>query len=252
MRRFPGLFAVTAVCTVVAITSCGASGAPTRTGTNSPQATQAQVPTLSSTPPPSTTAAPTASELLRVAGLVYPPCTPSTCAGSSTFTTCDAASAEETDVFADCPLTPTLEIQLRDDVGASPSAPDPLGGGQDPEWTAERFSAAPSATGGVVEATLGVGTASERLRPGHDRAGQSTARQRPLLHSVGAGRRRRDGTRVARACRMPLLSHHASRNNSIHQARFRAHTARREHGLMRNRREGEIRTPDLAVPNRAL
>ncbi len=163
MRRFPGLFAVTAVCTVVAITSCGASGAPTRTGTNSPQATQAQVPTLSSTPPPSTTAAPTASELLRVAGLVYPPCTPSTCAGSSTFTTCDAASAEETDVFADCPLTPTLEIQLRDDVGASPSAPDPLGGGQDPEWTAERFSAAPSATGGVVEATLGVGTASERL-----------------------------------------------------------------------------------------
>ena len=51
------------------------------------------------------------------------------------FTTCDAASAEESDVFADCPLTPTLEIQLRDDVGASPSAPDPLGGGQDSEWT---------------------------------------------------------------------------------------------------------------------
>ncbi|HEY6470405.1 MAG TPA: hypothetical protein VI434_11625 [Candidatus Dormibacteraeota bacterium] len=163
MRRFAGLLAVTAMCTVVATASCGTAGAPASTGTNSPQSTPPQIPTLSSTPPPSTTAAPTASELLRVARLIYPACTPSTCAGSFMFTTCDAASAEESDVFADCPLTPTLEIQLRDDVGASPSAPDPLGGGQDPEWTAEEFAAQPSATGGVVEVSLGVGAAAEKL-----------------------------------------------------------------------------------------
>ena len=33
---------------------------------------------------------------------------------------------------------------------------------------------------------------------------------------------------------------------------FRANRAGREDRLMRSRREGEIRTPDLTVPNRAL
>lgn len=79
------------------------------------------------------------------------------------FTTCDAASAEASDVFADCPLTATLELQLRDDVGGSLNAPDPLGGGQNPEWTAEKFTAEPSATGGVVHVTLSTGTTSEKL-----------------------------------------------------------------------------------------
>ena len=79
------------------------------------------------------------------------------------FTTCDAASSDESDVFADCPITATLDIQLRDDVGASLRAADPLGGGQDPAWTTEKFTAEPSATGGIVEATLSAGTASEKL-----------------------------------------------------------------------------------------
>lgn len=164
MRRWRGLFTVTAVSTMVVVASCGTSGGATSTGTNSPQPSKSVTPpTPVSTVPPSTTAAPTASELVRVARLVYPPCTPSTCAGASTFTTCDAASAEETDVFAACPVTPTLEIQLRDAVGESLGAPDPLGGGQDPEWAAVKFAADASPTGGIVHATLGSGAAAEKL-----------------------------------------------------------------------------------------
>jgi hypothetical protein len=78
------------------------------------------------------------------------------------FTTCDAASSE-TDVFASCPLTESLAIQFGDAVGGANSAADPLGGGQDPEWTAERFTAEPSSTGGVVHATLGTGSTAEKL-----------------------------------------------------------------------------------------
>jgi hypothetical protein len=79
------------------------------------------------------------------------------------FTTCDAASVEQSDVFASCPLTATLEIQLRDDVETSVNAPDPLGGGQDPEWPSEKFTPDPSSTGGVVHVTLGTGASAERL-----------------------------------------------------------------------------------------
>jgi len=80
------------------------------------------------------------------------------------FTTCDAA-ASSTDVFAGCPLTPKLATQLEDDVAGVANAPDPLGGGQNPEWATEAFSASPSATGGVVHVTLGFGTgaAPEKL-----------------------------------------------------------------------------------------
>jgi hypothetical protein len=162
LRRWRELLTVTAVCTVTVIASCGAPGTPSESGTSSPQPTSL-APTPDSTLPPSTTAAPTANELVRVAALLYPACTASTCAGSFMFTTCDAASAVETDVFAACPLTQALEIQLRDDVGESMSAPDPLGGGQDPEWTAVKFSAEPSATGGIVHVILDAGSASEKL-----------------------------------------------------------------------------------------
>ncbi len=75
------------------------------------------------------------------------------------FTTCDAG-ASAADVFASCPLTPRLAAQLQADTAAAVSAPDPLGGGQDPEWTTETFAAAPSSTGGVVHVSLGFGTAT--------------------------------------------------------------------------------------------
>lgn len=80
------------------------------------------------------------------------------------FTTCDAGSSGA-DVFALCPLTMRLLRQLQADVAGVPSAPDPLGGGQDPEWTDKTATAVPSATGGIVHVTLGSGpaTTTEKL-----------------------------------------------------------------------------------------
>ncbi len=72
------------------------------------------------------------------------------------FTTCTAGSSGA-DVFALCPLTTRLSGQLKSEVAGVPSAPDPLGGGQDPEWTTEMVTAVPSATGGVAHVTLGTG-----------------------------------------------------------------------------------------------
>jgi hypothetical protein len=72
------------------------------------------------------------------------------------FTTCDAGSSGP-DVFAPCPLTTRLVTQLKSEVDGVPSAPDPLGGGQDPEWITETVTATPSSTGGVAHVTLGFG-----------------------------------------------------------------------------------------------
>ncbi len=87
---------------------------------------------------------------------MYPACTPANCAGDAMFTTCDASSSGP-DVFAPCPLTPRLDAQLKTDVDGVASAPDPLGGGQDPEWATQSVTAAPSATGGIAHVRLGLG-----------------------------------------------------------------------------------------------
>jgi hypothetical protein len=88
--------------------------------------------------------------------MIYPACTPANCAGDALYTTCDASSSGP-DVFAPCPLTTRLDTQLKSAVDGVTSAPDPIGGGQDPEWVTETLSATPSATGGVVHVTLGFG-----------------------------------------------------------------------------------------------
>lgn len=58
------------------------------------------------------------------------------------------------DTLATCPLTPRLKQQLEADTADVTSAPDPLGGGQDEEFTDEAFAAEPSTTGGVVHVVL--------------------------------------------------------------------------------------------------
>lgn len=155
--------AVTLATMVFAVAS-GSSGneVPSPTGTASEPVTPLPTPTPISVP--LSTAAATSNELSRLAATMYPPCTPSTCAGAALFTTCDAGSSGA-DVFAPCPLTPRLETQLQDDVAGTPSAPDPLGGGQDPEWATETFNAAPSSTGGIIHVSLGfgAGTAPEKI-----------------------------------------------------------------------------------------
>jgi hypothetical protein len=150
--------------TLSCIVACGATGSPTPVATGTPSAPQTLVPTPTPTPVPVTTAAATSTELSGLAALMYPACTASTCAGSAIFTTCDAGSSG-TDVFAPCPLTTRLAAQLENEAAGTPSAADPLGGGQDPEWTTEAFNSLPSSTGGTIHVSLGFGsgTAPEKI-----------------------------------------------------------------------------------------
>ncbi|HEX6537718.1 MAG TPA: hypothetical protein VF155_00875 [Candidatus Dormibacteraeota bacterium] len=58
------------------------------------------------------------------------------------------------DLLAPCPLTPRLSQQLEAVTSNITSAPDPLGGGQEQEFTSEAFTAEPGTSGGTVHATL--------------------------------------------------------------------------------------------------
>jgi hypothetical protein len=148
---------------VAFLISCGSPANPTAgaTGTATPAPTFAATATPSAAP--ASTAAATGDELNVVASMVYPPCTPANCAGDAMFTTCDAASSGP-DVFAACPLTARLVAQLKSEVDGVASAPDPLGGGQDPEWTTQSVTTTPSPTGGIAHVVLGfgAGTTAER------------------------------------------------------------------------------------------
>jgi hypothetical protein len=138
------------------LVSCGSSASPTASTTIAPTVAPTSAPVATPTPAPATTAAATVDELSVVASTVYPACTPANCAGDAMYTTCDASSPGP-DVFAPCPLTTRLDSQLKSVVDGVASAPDPIGGGQDPEWLTEAVTAMPSATGGVVQVTLGLG-----------------------------------------------------------------------------------------------
>jgi hypothetical protein len=138
------------------LVSCGSPASPTASATSTPTVAPTLSQTATPTPAATTTAAATVSELTGVAAMLYPACTPANCAGNAMFTTCDAGSSGP-DVFAPCPLTSRMLTQLQQDVSGVPSAPDPIGGGQDPEWTTKTVTATPSATGGIVHVTLGFG-----------------------------------------------------------------------------------------------
>lgn len=138
------------------LVSCGSSITPTANATTTSTVSTTPSETATATSEPPTTAGATVAELSAVASLVYPACTPDNCAGNAMFTTC-AAGASGVDVFASCRLTPRLLAQLKLDISGIPSAADPLGGGQDPEWTTKTVTATPSATGGVAHVVLGFG-----------------------------------------------------------------------------------------------
>jgi hypothetical protein len=144
-----------AIAAVLLLAACGSS-TQQATSTATPTVSPTTVAVATPTAAPATTAAATIDELSVVASTVYPACTPANCAGDAMYTTCDASSPGP-DVFAPCPLTTKLDSQLKSDVDGVASAPDPIGGGQDPEWLTETVTAMPSATGGVVEVTLGSG-----------------------------------------------------------------------------------------------
>ncbi len=160
--KLEGESGVVAVAAVMLV-SCGPSASPSASTTSTPTVAPTPDQVATPTPTPATTAAATADELSAVASMLYPACTPANCAGDAMYTTCDASSPGP-DVFAPCPLTTKLDSQLKSDVDGVASAPDPIGGGQDPEWQTEAVTAMPSATGGVVQVTLGFGpgTAPEK------------------------------------------------------------------------------------------
>jgi hypothetical protein len=138
------------------LVSCGSPATPTAHATSTATVSPTFSATATPTPTPAATSAGTAEQLSTVASMVYPACTPAKCTGTAMFTTCDAGSSGS-DIFASCPLTSRLVAQLKRDVNGVTSAPDPVGGGQDPAWTTELVTAAPSATGGVAHVTLGFG-----------------------------------------------------------------------------------------------
>ena len=51
-------------------------------------------------------------------------------------------------------MTPRLVSRLLTVFSGFISAPEPLGGGQDPEWPAESINADPNSTGGVAHVVL--------------------------------------------------------------------------------------------------
>lgn len=148
---------------VAMLAGCGAVATPAPSATSTVTASPTIAATLAPTPEAANTPAATVHELSVVASMLYPACTPANCAGDALYTTCDASSSGP-DVFAPCPLTTKLDSQLKSDVAGVASAPDPIGGGQDPEWLTEAVTAMPSPTGGVVQVTLGFGpgTAPEK------------------------------------------------------------------------------------------
>ncbi|MFZ2033603.1 MAG: hypothetical protein WAW53_07595 [Candidatus Dormiibacterota bacterium] len=156
MRSLKRAFRGMAMMAPALVISCGSPANPTAgsTGTATPAPTYAATATPSAAP--ASTAAATGDELNVVASMMYPACTPASCAGDAMFTTCDAGSSG-LDVFAACPLTARLVAQLRSAVDGVVSAPDPLGGGQDPEWTTKSVITTPSPTGGIAHVVLGSG-----------------------------------------------------------------------------------------------
>lgn len=135
---------------------------PTATVTGPPTTTP--VPTTPE-PSPSQTSSPiaTAAQVESVAASVYPQCTSSRpCPATGThYTVCDSGSAG----FAGCPLTARLAAQLQADVQGQQSGPDPLGGGQDPEWADRSITTTPGAASAVAHVTLGfaAGASSEKI-----------------------------------------------------------------------------------------
>jgi hypothetical protein len=153
---------LTAVCVTVALAACGATvttptatvhATPTAASTPLPVATPSPTPVATATPTPAPAIAATSAQLSAVAVLVYPRCAGTCTATGAIFTSCEINQSGT--LFSACPITVRLRTQLLKDVSGVVSAPDPLGGGQDPQWQTETISATPSAQGGVAHVILG-------------------------------------------------------------------------------------------------
>jgi hypothetical protein len=123
---------------VLMLAACANSSAPLAHTSPSPSANPA------STSPSATPMS--ADDLISVAAQIYP-------LQAGRYVTCDSGYGGSTR-YAHCPVTARLGDRLLTVFSGYISAPEPLGGGQDPEWPAESITADPGGTGGVAHVVL--------------------------------------------------------------------------------------------------
>jgi hypothetical protein len=123
---------------VLMLAACANSSAPLAHTSPSPSANPA------STSPSATPMS--ADDLISVAAQIYP-------LQAGRYVTCDSGYGGSTR-YAHCPVTARLGDRLLTVFSGYISAPEPLGGGQDPEWPAESITADPRGTGGVAHVVL--------------------------------------------------------------------------------------------------
>lgn len=128
------------------LAACGNSSSPLAQASSSPSAAQVSVvpsPTQNS-PNPTPSRSPT-DNLAIVAAQIYP-------LEAGQYVTCDSGFGGSTR-YANCPVTPRLMNRLLT-VNTGPSAPEPLGGGQDPLWQSETITTDSSGAAGLAHVVL--------------------------------------------------------------------------------------------------
>ena len=123
---------------VLMLAGRGNSSAPLAQTSPSPSANPASA-------SPSATPVPT-GDLISVAAQVYP-------LKAGQYVTCDYGYGGPAR-YSQCPVTTRLRDRLLTVFSGYISAPEPLGGGQDPEWPTESITADPGGTGGVAHVVL--------------------------------------------------------------------------------------------------
>jgi hypothetical protein len=159
-HRIIGMAGAAAAAALLSACASGTSVRPavTQSATPAPTPTQTTVPA----PPPATPSAQpqpgvTVDDLVTVAAMMYPPYPPPQPGGyqlpGAKWATCESGHSGD-QLFEACPVTPRLLSRLNDVISGIPSAPDPLGGGQQAYWSLRTITAEVTPTGGVAHVLL--------------------------------------------------------------------------------------------------
>lgn len=143
----------TGMAAAALLTACGGGAAAPGPVVTATTATASQTSTAAAQ------AGATVDELVAVAAMAYPP----TKEGLGNWTTCESGHSGAS-VFEACPVTPRLRSRLNDVVSGVPSAPDPLGGGQQAYWDTRTMTAEVATTGGVAHVVLSLPAAGRPER----------------------------------------------------------------------------------------
>ena len=137
-----------AVATVILMfVACGNSSPPIAQGSPGASASPASASASANPASASPSATPVlATDLIAVAAQIYP-------LRAGQYVTCDSGYGGSTR-YSTCPVTDRLNNRLLTVFSGSISAPEPLVGGQDPEWPTESVTADSNGTGGVAHVVL--------------------------------------------------------------------------------------------------